>query len=125
MRHWNGKRHRDNCKDENLIKYMACEDNMWAGMVLAVRKANPMLVQPIEGWSSPVLLLPFFQLRAVGDASEALECQGRCKQEVLQVSDTRASQICEAVENSLLPMSLTTLSRVRPWDLWIETAQGH
>ena len=43
---------------------------------------------------------------------------------VLELTNSRAGHKCEAWENSFLPTSMTTLFRVRPWDLWIVTAHA-
>ena len=43
---------------------------------------------------------------------------------VLELTSSRAGHKREAWENSFLPTSMTTLFRVRPWDLWIVTAHA-
>ena len=62
------------------------------------------------------------QPTAVGEGSKALEGEWRGEEQVLKLTDTRAN--VRPVENSLLPTSMTTLSRVRPWDLWMVTAHA-
>jgi len=43
---------------------------------------------------------------------------------VLELTNSRAGHKREAWENSFLPTSMTTLFRVRPWDLLIVTAHA-
>jgi len=42
----------------------------------------------------------------------------------LELMNLRAGHKHEAWENSFLPTSMTTLFRVRPWDLWIVTVHA-
>ena len=83
-----------------------------------MQSVEPKSLQP------PVFFLSFLQPTAVGEAGETLVGEWWGEQQILKLTDTRAATNVRPVENSLLPMSTTTLSRVRPWDLWMVTAHA-